>query len=73
MPLDIASFNSKELSYSGSKNTTGEFATLIQWLSDGRIDGKSMISHRFNFDKAAEAFEFAATHRDEVIKTVVFN
>jgi threonine dehydrogenase-like Zn-dependent dehydrogenase len=46
---------------------------VIQWLSDGRIDGGSMISHRFDFDKAVEAFDFAYSHRDKVIKAVIFN
>ena len=73
IPIDVASIINKELTYCGSKNTANVFPTSIQWISDGRIDAKALISHRFSFDRAAEAFEFTATHKDEVIKTVVFN
>jgi L-iditol 2-dehydrogenase len=73
VPMDIEALTKKELSYHGARITAGVFPTVIKWIANGRIDGKALISHRFTFDKAAEAFEFSATHKDEVIKTVVFN
>lgn len=71
--LDIALMNQKELNYYGSLDYSGEFRTSIMWLSDKRVNGEAMISHRFDFSDAPEAFAFTAVHRETVIKTVITN
>jgi L-iditol 2-dehydrogenase len=44
---------------------------VIDLINDGRIRPDFMITHRFNMDEAARAFELLAAYRDDIIKAVV--
>jgi L-iditol 2-dehydrogenase len=71
VPMDIARFMEKEIAYMGLNRYANAYPAAIAWLADGRIDGKKLITHRFPFEQTPEAFEFTASHRDEVVKTIV--
>lgn len=71
--LDVEEMQQKELTFLASLDYAGEFPTSILWLSDGRVNGEAMITSRFSFDKADEAFKYSATHRDITIKTIINN
>ena len=43
----------------------------LEMLADGRIDGSAMITHRFSFDRIAEAFDLVANYRDGVMKAMI--
>jgi L-iditol 2-dehydrogenase len=71
--LDVATLMDKELDYIGVNRYANAFETAIAWLSDGRIKTKELITHRFAFDKATDAFKWAAEHPRETIKVIVEN
>jgi 2-desacetyl-2-hydroxyethyl bacteriochlorophyllide A dehydrogenase len=43
----------------------------VKWVSEGKLDVKSMITHRFPLDKIAEALKFNWEKPEECIKVVV--
>ncbi|HEY8421694.1 MAG TPA: zinc-binding dehydrogenase [Thermoclostridium sp.] len=71
--MDIAQFIEKELNYVGVNRYANAYPAAIKWVSDGRINVEKLITHRFNFEQIAEAFEFTATNKKDVIKTIVLN
>ena len=44
---------------------------IIDLISKGRIKPDFMITHRFNLNRAAGAFELLADYRDGIIKAMV--
>jgi len=71
--MNIANFIDKELNYIAVNRYANAFPTAISWISDGRINVGRLITHRFEFDNIAEAFEVSLKNREKVIKTVVIN
>jgi len=71
--IDIAQFIEKELNYAGVNRYANAYPAAIQWVSDGRIDVEKLITHRFDFEQVAMAFEFTAKNKKDVIKTIVVN
>ena len=49
----------------------GAAAKSLAMLADGTINADFMITHRFPFEKAADAFEMVANYRDGVIKAMI--
>ncbi len=71
--LDVAALLDKELDYIGVNRYANAFGTAIAWLCDGRIKTQELITHRFAFDRAADAFKWAAEHPRETLKVIVEN
>lgn len=71
--MDIACFLEKELDYVAVNRYANAFPTAIEWVSDGRINVRDLITHKFAFAQTAEAFQFTLDHPADVIKTVVVN
>lgn len=44
---------------------------LLKMMAEGKIDGDFMITHRFGFSRAAEAFDLVAGYQDGVIKAMI--
>jgi len=43
----------------------------LRILAEGKINGSAMITHRFNLDEIADAFELVANYRDGVMKAMI--
>lgn len=71
--MNIAELLDKELVYKGVNRYANAFDTALLWLSDGRIKGEELITHRFSLDHAKEAFDWAIGHPQETIKVIVTN
>jgi len=71
--MDIAAMMEKELDYIGVNRYANVFETAIVWLSDNRIKTDKIITHKYSFDKAVDAFKWAAEHPQETIKVIVEN
>ncbi|MCL2056460.1 MAG: alcohol dehydrogenase catalytic domain-containing protein [Oscillospiraceae bacterium] len=71
--LDIATLIEKELDYAGVHRYANAYGTAVTWLSDGRIKTDGLITHKFDFSHAAEAFKWAAENPGQTIKVVVEN
>jgi L-iditol 2-dehydrogenase len=43
----------------------------LEMLADGKIDGSAMITHRFPFNKVADAFDLVANYKEGVMKAMI--
>lgn len=71
--MNIAQFIEKELDYIAVNRYANAYPIAIQWICDGRIKVKEMITHKFYFEKIEEAFKFTGENPGKVIKTIVLN
>ena len=61
----------KELNIHGSWTCAFTFSDSIALASQGKIDLKSLITHRYPFSKVATAFQDASEYSEQRIKTVI--
>ena len=71
--MNIATFIDKELDYVAVNRYANAFQTAISWISDGRINVESLITHKYPLNQIEEAFRFTLMNPTETIKTVVVN
>jgi L-iditol 2-dehydrogenase len=71
--MDIALFLEKELDYAGVNRYANAYPTAIEWIANGKINVKDLITNVFGLDDIAEAFTYTAGNPDTVMKTVVVN
>lgn len=56
-----------------SRRMKHTYPRAMELVESGKVDVKSLISHRFPLAKAAEAFALNAAYRDNVVKIIVEN
>ncbi|KAJ5976367.1 hypothetical protein N7481_010074 [Penicillium waksmanii] len=62
----------RDLHIRGSiRYTVGCYPTAVDLISSGKIDVKRLITNRFKFEKAEEAFELVRQGKESVIKVVI--
>ncbi|MEK7583690.1 MAG: hypothetical protein AAB490_00460 [Patescibacteria group bacterium] len=61
----------KLLNVFGSWTCSFSFPAAIDLLQRGKVDLKSLITHRYAFDDSDKAFADASAYADNRIKTVV--
>jgi len=71
--LDVAALMEKELDYTGVNRYANAFETAVLWLTDGRIKTKELITNRFPFSEAPDAFRHALNQPEKTIKIIVEN
>ena len=71
--LDVARIIDQELTYTGIYRYANCYDAAVAWLGDGRIKSDGIITHRFPFEDAVKAFEWAANNKEISVKTVVLN
>ncbi|MCL2378876.1 MAG: NAD(P)-dependent alcohol dehydrogenase [Defluviitaleaceae bacterium] len=71
--LDIAVMMDKELDYIGVNRYANAFEAAVTWLADGRIVVDDLITQRYQFNNAPEAFNWANERPNETIKVIVTN
>lgn len=60
--IDANLIHYKELFVTGSSNsTTSDYRTALSLIADGRIDVKSLVTHRYDLDEIDAALETAAS------------
>ena len=64
-------FVAKELDFMGSRNGYEVFPKIMAFTETGRIRMRELVSHRFDFPDAAEAFPFLDAHQREVSKALI--
>jgi threonine dehydrogenase-like Zn-dependent dehydrogenase len=62
----------KDLIIYGALSDRVGWERLFGWLLDGSLDLASIITHRFPFRKAQQAYECVRDRRDGAIKAVLF-
>jgi D-xylulose reductase len=62
----------RDLHIRGSiRYTVGCYPTAVDLISSGKIDVKRLITDRFKFEKAEEAFELVRQGKESVIKVII--
>ncbi len=51
--------------------TTGCYPSAIQLIASGKIDVKRLITDRFSFEQAEEAFETVKAGKSETFKVII--
>lgn len=68
----ITAVCTKALSVKGSiRYKAGSYQAAIELLSGGKVDVKRLITHRYRFDEAEEAFELVKAGRSDVFKVMI--
>jgi L-idonate 5-dehydrogenase len=63
----------KEIDLRGTFRFHAEFATAVQFLNEGLIDGKPVITRIMPFSQAMEAFDLAADKKQSLKVQIAFN
>ncbi len=71
VPYDVIAAEAKELHVEHVFRYTNVYAQTVTLLASGKIDVKPLISKTYPFEKAIEAFEFAAKGLPNVVKTQI--
>ncbi|MGG1516557.1 NAD(P)-dependent alcohol dehydrogenase [Paenibacillus oryzisoli] len=71
--MDIATFLEKELDYVAVNRYANAFPVAIQWICEGKINVKDLITIYYSLDQIGQAFAYTSQHPNEVVKTVVVN
>lgn len=61
----------KEVDLLGSRNSVNAFPPVLQLLSDGIVDAKTMITHRFALNEATAALDVLDKGQDTALKIVI--
>ncbi|AEY95291.1 FABR229Cp [Eremothecium gossypii FDAG1] len=68
----LAEATVKQLRILGSfRYAAGDYATAVELLASKRVDAARLVTHRFPFDRAVEAYKFNATADEHIIKTII--
>jgi D-xylulose reductase len=68
----ITAVCTKGLSIKGSiRYRPGSYAAAIELISRGKIDVKKLVTNRFRFEQAEEAFELVRAGRQDVFKVMI--
>jgi L-gulonate 5-dehydrogenase len=71
VPIPMVQVTRKELTILGSRNNAGVFGQAVDVVRLNRDRVERLISHRFPFDAAAEAFELACTNPSTTEKVMI--
>jgi len=69
--IPLVEFTRKELSVVGSRNSAREFGAAIELVRANRSRVERLITHRFDFTTAPEAFRQAHEHPAETEKVII--
>jgi len=69
--LEPHRFRRKELAWLNVRRQRGCMVPAIRMIDEGLIDPSPLVTHRFNAEQLADAFELVADYRDGVVKAMV--
>lgn len=71
VPLDFQTARRKEIAIKNVRRFRHAYRRAISLVAKGKIEVKSLVTHRFNLSQLPEAFELVEGRRDGVIKAVI--
>jgi D-xylulose reductase len=70
-PIDIVEAQCKEIEFLTIFRYANVYERAIRYIASGQIDVKPLVTHRFDFAEAENAFRFAATMPGDAIKIMI--
>ena len=70
-PIDIVEAQTKEIEFLTIFRYANVYDRAIKYIASGQINVKPLITHRYDFDDALKAFEYAATMPGDAIKIMI--
>ena len=70
-PFDVVGAQAKEISFHTIFRYRNMYPRTLKLMSSGSIDAKPLVTHRFGFENALAAFDFAAGGPEDAIKILV--
>lgn len=62
----------RDLTIRGSiRYTTGCYPTAVDLIASGKVDAKRLVSNRYTFKQAEDAFELVRQGKESVIKVMI--
>lgn len=62
----------KQLNWTGSlRYTAGVYPTAVELVALGKVDVKPLITNRFKFEQAEQAFELVKAGKESVVKVII--
>lgn len=71
IPLRQSEFTRKEVDVYFSRNSLDQFPQVIRRITQGELDPRPLITHRFPFREVKQALQMARKHRQEVGKVIL--
>ncbi|KAG2200049.1 hypothetical protein INT47_007694 [Mucor saturninus] len=71
--ISVADVSAREVDVKGVMRYCNTYPTAIEMLSSGKVDLKSLITHRYEFKDALKAFQHVKEAREGTIKVVITN
>jgi threonine dehydrogenase-like Zn-dependent dehydrogenase len=69
--VPVMDFTQKAISYIGASSyNSNQYYAVIGFIDSGKIDAKSLITHRFSLDEYEEAFRMAGKAKGQAIKVI---
>ncbi|MFZ0453016.1 MAG: alcohol dehydrogenase catalytic domain-containing protein [Ignavibacteriaceae bacterium] len=69
--FDISKIRRKEITIQNVRRQNNCVQPVIDLISSGKLDPYFMVTHRFPFEKANDAFKMVAGYEDNVIKALI--
>jgi 2-desacetyl-2-hydroxyethyl bacteriochlorophyllide A dehydrogenase len=69
--VDTVTMMRKEVDLVGSRNSFNAFPAVLQLLSDGIVDPRGLITHRFDLSSTGEALDVLDQGRERAVKVLI--
>ena len=69
--FNISKIRRKEISIQNVRRQNNAFQPVIDLLSSGKMSCTYMITHKFPFEQAGEAFDIVSNYKDGVLKALI--
>ncbi|KAF1799728.1 chaperonin 10-like protein [Mucor lusitanicus] len=71
--ISVADVSAREVDVRGVMRYCNTYPTAVEMLASGKVDLKSLITHRYKFEDSIKAFEHVKEGREGTIKVVITN
>lgn len=71
--ISVADVSAREVDVRGVMRYCNTYPTAVEMLATGKVDLKSLITHRYKFKDSLEAFTHVKEGRPGTIKVVIEN
>ncbi|KAI8975353.1 chaperonin 10-like protein [Mycotypha africana] len=71
--ISVADVSAREVDVRGVMRYCNTYPTAVEMLANGKVDLKSLVTHRYKFEDSLKAFEHVRAGLEGTIKVVILN